>query len=93
MSNCMDKLKEYCEKWYQAMTAVLLYKEPAVKFHELSYHAHQFVKQYGGSSSLNLCDLTVLSLFESDLQSVSIPICCNVFQVSSLLISRYFSGN
>lgn len=54
------------------MAAVLLYKEPAVKFHELSYHAHQFIKHYGGTSSLNLCDATVLALFENDLNSVNI---------------------
>ncbi|XP_065224471.1 nuclear pore complex protein Nup85 [Planococcus citri] len=69
ISQCLEKLKLHCGKWYQAMAAVLLYKEPAVKFHELSYHAHQFIKHYGGNSSLNLCDATVLALFENDLNS------------------------
>ncbi|KAL1115921.1 hypothetical protein AAG570_005416, partial [Ranatra chinensis] len=63
----LDEVKPHCGTWYELMTALLLFSEPTVKSHDLSYHAGRCISLYGGSASLRLADHVILALLDSDI--------------------------
>lgn len=62
-------LKPHCHTWYHMLTAVLQFTDPMVRVHDLTYHAKQCIKQYGGEAKLKLLDQTLLALFDGNISS------------------------